>query len=306
MHTNGRHMIGTALVALLAFGLGACDDASSPDEATLSLLLTDASTDLKEAWVEIDEIYLQGTRVNGERVDLLTEPTGPINLLTLAGENTVALIEDAVVPAGTYAQLRFVVNDGYIVTGDDQVFATRNAELPAGVTADGMLECPSCSETGFKVNLPDGAVTLDDEGQILVVDFDVEQSYGREAGLAGLWVMHPVMNATDFQVSGTIAGTVSLDESISLPTSCGGETPSLADFVPMATSGDQTKTGEVADDGSYRISFVQPGEWSLSFEPSVEIGDGTLGFQADHPALVNVESGSTSEADYTVTAANCN
>jgi hypothetical protein len=298
--------LGAALVAF-SFTLGACDDSSStsPGDATLSIVLTDAPGGLAEAWVEITGIYLQGTTGPvGEKVWLLQGSTGLIDLLTLS-DKTLELVSDAVVPPGVYAQMRLIVGGAVIVTDEGKVYATPGTEHPGGLAADGLLECPSCGETGFKVNLPGGAVMIEDDAMILVLDFDVSQTFGRGAGVSSQWVMEPVISASNFETSGTIAGTVALGAGVSLPT-CGSVEVGLDDFVPVATSGAIEKSGDVNPDGTYKISFVEPGTYDMSYAATVEFDGGvTVIFEATHPAVVTVESGASAVADYTITAASC-
>ncbi|NIR42827.1 MAG: DUF4382 domain-containing protein [Gemmatimonadetes bacterium] len=295
------------LTVLLAFSLAlaACDDGTAPGgEGTLSLLLTDApGADIEEAWVEITGIYLQGTFVAGERVWLLEESTGLIDLAQLSGI-TMDLVKDVAVPPGVYAQLNIVIGDAVLVAGGN-VYTKPGSSHPDGRPSDGLLECPSCTETGIKVNLPGGAVTLESESKILVLDFDVSQSYGLDAGLSGAWVMDPLINGSDFQTTGTIQGTVSLGQDVTLP-ACGGGATALSDFLPMAILDEIQRSGDVADDGSYRIAFVEPGDYSLSFESQVSFDNGdVLSFDATHPASVSVTSGGVAEADYTLVDASC-
>lgn len=293
-----------------ALALGACENLSDPVSGSsggVSILLTDAPGDLQEAWVEVTEIYLQGeSDDDAGRVYLKQESTGLIDLLTLSGGRTAELVEDAVVPAGTYAQLRFVIGDAYVKTEDGRVFATQGAALPAGVAADGRLQIPSGAQTGFKVNLPGGAVSIDDDAVVLVVDFDVSQSFGQQAGQSGMWVMRPVMNATDFEASGTIAGMVALGDSVALPDSCGGQSIDLSGFVPTADAAGVTKSGVTDANGAYKISFVSPDTYTLSADPiAFENGDTLTFTAAATPASVEVVSGQTSTANYQITEATC-
>lgn len=185
-----RTTLTTALA--LAVGVTACSDTGGPETTRLTILLKDAPGDVVEAVVTISEVYLQGgsddTNASG-RVTLLDEPV-TTDLLTL--QNDFATLVDAMaVPSGTYSQLRFVIDGAYItVEGSPSlVFSTPDyPEAPALV--DGELKCPSCSQSGLKVSVSGGLV-LDGTAQTLVVDFDVSESFGHEAGQPGKWVMHP-------------------------------------------------------------------------------------------------------------------
>ena len=188
------------LSAILA--VSACSDSSGPDGSTrLSVLLTDAPGDVLEAVVTIEQIYLQGGDDESEdgeggRVNLLSAPV-TVDLLTLADE-WMPLIEDAEIPDGQYGQLRFVVSGAYLrveeATGD-RIFAT-SADydgLPDGAEVGGTLQTPSFSQSGLKVTFP-GGLALDSETTLLV-DFDVAESFGKQAG-QDRWIMHPVLKGS--------------------------------------------------------------------------------------------------------------
>jgi len=208
---------GSLLVAGLLL-LGACGDATGSTTGTLSILLKDAPGDVQKAVVTIDQIYLQpGTDSGATRVILRSTPvTG--DLLTLRNE-VATLVADAVVPPGTYGQLRFVISGGCLAVqgttaGNTNVFATPGYPQIAqcttgGGTTGGTLQMPSFAQSGLKVTLPEGGVTIGAEARILLVDFDVSRSFGKEAGNSGRWVMTPSLKATDFTATGSAKVTVS-------------------------------------------------------------------------------------------------
>lgn len=294
--------------SLLAFSsCGSSDSSSSKKSPVLTLQLTDAPGDLEHAWIEISRIVLQGSsdEAGGGGVVLLDEPTGLIDLLTLAS-STADLVRDLDVPAGTYTQLRLIVSAAIVETEDGQVFATDGAQHPEGAAVTGDLTCPSCEQTGIKVKLPGGALRLDDESRILVLDFDVSESFGRQAGRSGRWVMRPVIHSADVEASGTISGSIALADGVVIP-ECGGQVRDLSAFVPQATDGAGAVRSGAADaaDG-YQIRFVAPGSYIMGFAASVEYAEETLSFSAEASvASAAVESGRVATVDYTVTAASC-
>jgi hypothetical protein len=303
-----RRATALLLPLLTAFALGGCDDTTGSRSARVSILLTDAPGDLAEAWVRVDRIDLQGSASEdgGDRVYLLDEQTEWVDLLTLSGGRTAELVGDAAVPAGQYGQLRFVVCDAWVRTTDDRVFATRPDVLPAGVAADGTLHVPSACQSGFKVNLPGGGLTLSEGSTILVVDFDVSQSFGHQAGHSGRWVMRPVMHATHVGLSGAVRGTVTLGEGVALP-ACGGGDTDLSLFVPRAVAGADTVSGSTAADGAFSIAPLHPATYGLTHAHAVTFTNGdTLRLDAAvAPPSVSVASGAHAAADYTVTGAEC-
>jgi hypothetical protein len=132
------------------------------------LLLTDApAPEIESAVVWISRAYLVpgDDAEDGQFVTLTDEPQ-EYDLLELQNGVT-ALLGEADVPSGPYAQLRLVVDSARLT-------------LAAGTTfQDGsgtrMLKVPSGHETGIKVVFPGGLELADDVD--LVVDFDVEQNF---------------------------------------------------------------------------------------------------------------------------------
>lgn len=297
------------LPLLAALALGACSDGTGSNGArTVTIRLHDAPGDLKEAWVKVSQVSLQGTTsadsVSG-KVVLLNTPTDWLNLTSLSGGSFATLVNDAQVPAGSYSQLRFVVCEAYVVTRDDQVYATQGAPLPAGVTATGTLQVPSGCQSGLKVKLPGGSVDLTEASQVLSVDFDVSQSFGHQAGNSGRWVMHPVLTATSITFSGTIAGTVALGTGVTLPT-CGGAAVTLATFSPLAISGADSVSATVSGAGAYSLA-VAPGTYTMSYAPvySFTNGDSLTVAATPAPASATVTGGATSTVNYTIGSATC-
>jgi hypothetical protein len=195
---------GTLIALLLASAYG-CGDSAGPGSTRLSILLKDAPAEVTSAVVTISQIYLQG---QGGRV-VLSDQATTTDLLTLAND-TQTLVQDATVPSGTYSQLRFVITGAYLEVLDDpacdpaqttcstSIYATESYTTPK--PAAGVLQTPSFDQSGLKVKLPGGALRLSGDEKVLLVDFDVAESFGHEAGGSGQWVMQPVITATDFQV----------------------------------------------------------------------------------------------------------
>ncbi|NIR46344.1 MAG: DUF4382 domain-containing protein [Gemmatimonadetes bacterium] len=262
---------------------------------------------------------------NPTRVWLLEGSMEWVNLLTLA-EDWTTLVDAAEIPADIYSQLRFIVGGAAIVTAEGGlVFASSAADLeslneqltgdgmdPLGA-ADGKLMCPSCSQTGFKVRFPGGGLVLESGDNIVLIDFDVEDTFGHQAGRSGKWVMHPTLRATDFPGGGSIAGTVSLGGGLTELSACGAadERPiTFEDFVPTAErSGGPLREADVDENGDYSIDMLPAGLYAMDYLAEVDVDVGgtpwTISFTATHPAEVNVVNGMTATADYEITAVSC-
>lgn len=208
-------MLRTCAVVLAAAGLAACGESTGPGTAQLTILLTDDPGDVIEAWVTIDQVILvpgeNGEEENGGGLLVLTDEDWVGDLLTLQDPGEFdTLVQDAVVPAGFYEQLRFVISGACIVVETDvvdefDVFATPGYVATAdNLECDeptGALQTPSFDQTGVKVILPgDGGMELDGV-ESLTADFDVSESFGQLAGESGMWVMHPVIIATETEAA---------------------------------------------------------------------------------------------------------
>jgi hypothetical protein len=197
----------TRLVTLLLAGLvaPACDDSGGPagsgDPTSVTVLLTDDPGDIVHAWVDIGEIYLQGGEGDAEdddaggRVTLFTGPTGPIDLLELVDD--AEELGNVVIPAGRYGQLRVVLEGAAIELENGEIYATDGFDPPGASPVTGEIVCPSCGTSGFKVLLQGRELDLLDPEELLVLDFDAGESFIREAGMAGRWIVTPVIKLFD-------------------------------------------------------------------------------------------------------------
>lgn len=316
-----------AAALALALGVGACDDSEpagpgADGTTTLSVLLTDAPGDVEAVWVDISEIYLQGSE---GAVVLLDEPTGLIELTALVGTSHI-LVSEAEVDATGYGQLRMVVSAAVLETKTGTVYAMGGAEHPEGLETTGDLMCPSCSQSGLKVTIPNDEVELEEGAAALLLDFDVSQSFGHEAGNSGKWIMHPVIHGVlvadengdgvpDVNQAGSIVGIVALADGVTLPECPAGTPRNLGDFVPTATSQTLTdgggapivRSGAVAEGGGFVISFLAPDTYTLGYQGQLNVeGGSSLVFTATvDPTEAAVADGAFEGVAYTITAASC-
>jgi hypothetical protein len=254
-----------ALAALSLFALAACgdDNGSNGDTTRLSIRLTDAPGDISAAVVTVSEIYLQGS--NGRTV--LRDQDTTLNLLDLANA-TADMVNGAVVPQGNYSQLRFVITGAYISVeeeGGQRIYATSPdyAGVPSGTTVDGNLQTPSFSTSGVKVTLPGDQLVLDTDQKILLVDFDVSESFGKQAGNSGQWVMNPVIKGADITVSGGLVVNATV---------AGGVTAALGAWNAQITQGTSVEQRLLTDpelDGTFsaNFGFLLPGTYSVTLVP---------------------------------------
>lgn len=291
-----KRSIAAATLALALVAAG-CDDGTGSDTARVSVQMTDAPGDLESATVEIVDVYLQRGADDDEGDARVTLFTGSQTFDLLDLQNgVVEELADIVIPAGSYSQLRLVVGDVSITTEDGTTYSTE----------DNTLQCPSCAQSGLKVKLPGGSVDLVEDTQILLIDFDVAQSFGRARGTSGRWVMHPVITATRLETTGVVEGTVALAEGVTLP-ACGGGEVDLTHFIPMVVDGDITYSGNTSVEGDHRFPFVAPGTYTTAYVEGVDYdNDETLTFTATADvSSVTVTSGGSATVNYTITGASC-
>jgi hypothetical protein len=293
--------IWTGLACVLALGALGCDDddnGSEPNDLVtrVSLLLTDAPGDVQAAVVTISEIYLQGGPDG--RTTLLDDPV-TVNLIDLANE-TIELLDGVEVEQGTYDELRFVITGAYLEVETEngtEIFASSpNYDgLPDGATVDGELHMPSLGTSGLKVNFDD-PLTLEDGEQTLLVDFDVSQSFGHEAGNSGRWIMHPVVKGASATQAATVTVSVNVASGLTLPT-----TFPLSAFK-VKVGAEEIALTDTNGDGTYEATFrfLMPGEYPLSLVLPAGISIET---DPDLPIELDLDEGETATQTITITAA---
>jgi hypothetical protein len=297
------------LTSLFALGLITinCDNTTGPRGSRgVTLLLTDAPGDFEAAVVTISRIYLQG---DGRTV-LLDEPV-TYDLLNLRND-LATLVKGMDVPAGRYQELRLVIDGAYIeveqVGGGTRIYASSPdyAALPAGAEVVGRLEVPSMGESGLKIKVPGGKLDVGEGEVIVLLDFDVAESFGHAAGRSGQWVMSPVIEATDVTFGGHVMARLQLGTSVVLPP-VGGQTMTLASFTARLTpaGGGADRDVVLSDtdgDGVFEALFkgVAPGTYNLTFVPPTGL---TATFDPTLPRTVVVVAQQTTTETVTVTAA---
>ena len=309
--------IPLAALALLSLSFGACDDGSTDSHAgpaSLSVYLTDAPGEVEADWIDILSAELQG---EDGPVPLLSEPTGLIEVTELVGR-TREIVDDAAVPDGRYGRLSLVIGGAVLEATDGRVYTREGAEHPGGLESTGTLHCPSCSQSGLKIQLH--GVLIDGGDDALVLDFDVTQSFGHPAGGSGRWIMRPVIHTTFEREDGetlageSIEGTVVLAEGVEIPSCPGDASRSLRDFIPTAIAlnlrdgeGEPVvRTGRVDDEGDFEIAYVAADDYELGYVPGIDYDGAVLVFEAlVTPAEVTVADDDVDGVRYTVTGASC-
>ncbi|NMO21720.1 DUF4382 domain-containing protein [Pyxidicoccus fallax] len=302
-----RNLFSSALLALSMLALAACGD----DTSRVTVKLTDApGDDFEKAVVTISKVYLKGDGAEGSgEVVLRSEPV-TTDLLTLAND-TADLVKDAEVPQGTYRELRFVISGAYVQVKEDgvtRVYATDDYEgVPAGVKVDGELQMPSLSTSGLKVKFANDAdveVTSEQTQKVILVDFDVAQSFGKAAGGSGRWVMSPVIKGADLEFSSNVVVTLKAGAGLELPV-VGDTQVTLSAFNAVLVNAEGSREPlaftDANNDGTFEANFkfLIPGAFQVEIE-----GPAGVSFTTNPgiPASVTATGGAESRADFTLTS----
>jgi hypothetical protein len=226
---------------LVLAGGTACGNETEPSaNGTLVVRLTDAPSDvLESATIYVSEVSVN---VNGAGASdvVITSTDASFDLLDLQNGVT-ATIGSASIPTGTYHQVRVLVDSGRVVLKAGHTFSDG--------TNTAKLTVPSGSQSGIKVNISP-PVTVTEGETVLVVDFDVSQSFvfqGPSDHPNGV-LFKPVLHATVLDVAASISGTV---------------TPALSSATVYAIAGTDTVGTAFANPttGAYTLHFLPPGNY---------------------------------------------
>lgn len=259
-----------AIAAVLA--LGACDSTDPDGPGSMSILLTDDPGDVTQAVVTIERIEIVGG-AGGPRVMMDTPWTGD---LTELRNEFVTLVDGYVLPQGSYAQLRLVVSEACIgveaESGPDEVYASNDdIALECEGTLTGPLQMPSYSQTGIKV-IFQGAIEVGSDQTIVLIDFDVEESFGKLAGGSGQWVMDPTIHGVEITFSATVNLTVELASGVVLP-----DPPTFVDFTAsldgenLALESDGTASFLYVVPDDYQLDLIPPAGWTITTTPTLPL-----------------------------------
>lgn len=296
-----KHRRSWALALALTLPFAACDDSTGTGQpGSMSVMLTDAPGDFLQAVVEIERVELVGDE---DGVTVLMDDPFTTDLLTLSND-VASLAEDVVIPAGTYSQLRLIIPNACIeVEGENETSTIyASSGFDACGEADGSLQLPSFDASGLKINLPEGATTVDGDAHIVLLDFDVSESFGQQAGNSGMWVMHPVIHATELDFSSSLTVELTVADTVDL----GALAASLADFeARLSTEEEAVAFTDPDEDGVYTATFLflVPGE---DLEVAVGLQEGIdFDFTLDpaSPVTLDILDGESVVVEFEVTSA---
>ncbi|MEA1079687.1 DUF4382 domain-containing protein [Marinobacter qingdaonensis] len=184
-------------VSALAAGIAACGGggSSSGETGTVSFGVTDApATDFSNVTVAFTELRLKPA--DGDWISFPLEGFASQNLLELQGGISAPLITDEEVPAGTYTELRLIVDT-------DNSFVKLESSGDSTYT----LAVPSGEQSGLK--LKGEFVVAADTSTDFTVDFDVHKSIvDPQGGSLADYLLKPSMRLVNNLEVGSITGLV--------------------------------------------------------------------------------------------------
>ena len=195
--------------ALLLSGCGGGDSGSTASDGSLTLRVTDAPVDdLCEVWVTFSEVHLvpgdEGGLIRFDESNTDSLPAS-IELTSLDQGISVALLNGEPLPAGDYNQIRLVIDDS------SDTYVIKENEIRGCEELPTPLFCPSCTQSGLKLNLDE--FTLEADGLVdFTIDFDLEKSIILPPGRG--YLLKPTHTVIETAVASTqFTGTVTDSQS---------------------------------------------------------------------------------------------
>jgi hypothetical protein len=292
---NGLLATVALTVALVGAACSDSDGVGVGGTAHVQVLLTDAPIDyIAAAMVDIGAVVLVPAD-GGPHITLSDDGTnGPVNLLELQDAAT-AVLADSEIEAGSYSQLRLIVESASVTLADPYTFNDGSTEKD--------LFVPSGAQTGIKLLLGDGdggPLVIPEGELVLVVDFDVSQSFVLQgnpetpAGIHGV-IFKPTLRVVVLDVAGSISGTVSTELDSTLVDSL-KVTATPVDAGLLEAYQTQTVITRTHADGTYTLWFVIPGGYAVRVTPP----DTTLVSSPDSILVVVNEDEDVVDVDFTI------
>ncbi|MDY6797137.1 MAG: DUF4382 domain-containing protein [Pseudomonadota bacterium] len=306
-----QHVSRVFVVSALASALAACgggDDGSSSSSGTtgtVSMGLTDApAMDLDSVNIAFTDIRLKPA--DGEWLEFSLEETGVVDLLTLQGGVTEPLISNEEVPAGTYKEIRLIIDT-------ENSWVTRESD-----GSEHGLAVPSGEQSGLK--LKGDFVVAADTRHNFTIDFDVRKSIVNPPGQAlGEYMLKPVLRLVNNLDVGQIEGEVDYTNLMQTR----GADPERADcsanyegavyvyqgaaVEPVDLNVERDGTNplmvvpvSLADDSSlyeWTAAFLTEGFYTVSYSCQVDDNEEDNELEFDGTQAVEVVAGKTTVAD---------
>jgi hypothetical protein len=279
-----------SVLALGLLGMVACNaseigPAPTGGDGKTSVFLTDAPfpfDDIARVDVYVKEIALSETADTSEGAPdwvVVASPDRTFNLLDLQNGST-ALLGEAEIPPGQYraARLSFDPARSTMTDADGGVIRTADPGTP-GIHWQAKGEVPQLFA------LVEEAMAIDENGEEVVIDFDVGRSFLYDG--AGSFTFIPFLRAITRAGSGSVHGTLER-------ASDGSAIPHAVVSVHIAPDsgsvvGPLLATARSNDEGGFVASFLRPGRYQL-------VAEDLARDVVSAPMVVQVRAGQTTEA----------
>jgi uncharacterized protein DUF4382 len=238
-----RNVIGTAVGLCLLAIAGCGKNSSDVPMGTMKVGMTDAPADFQAVNIVVTEVAAHGAGIGDSTSgwEVLNRDATTYDLLALRN-GVFATIGLARIPAGHYTQLRLKIGAGSNVVVNGVSHA---------------LNVPSGSQTGFKLV---GSFDVPANGLLdLALDFDAARSVVQNGDG---YLLQPTVRVMPFSTAGAIAGTISP----------AGTAATIYAIQPPDTVG----SALAANDGSFQVSVLPAGVYSLAIHPQAGFRDTTL------------------------------
>jgi hypothetical protein len=246
-----------ALLALPSCGGGGGGTATTSQPGSLSLSLTDASTDAYQAvYVTISEVQVH---MSGGAWKVVASPNKTYNLLDLVN-GVREQLGIAELDAGNYTEMRLIIGEtpdgGINVLSQEHPYANYVIDQNDN---EHELKVPSGYQTGIKI--VKGFTINANQTTELILDFDASASVV-VAGKSGKWLLKPTIKVLETTEYATISGTVDDGAGQPLPgvlVSAQISDSSLADPKDQVVIQASTVTDA---DGQYKL-LIEPGTYTM-------------------------------------------
>lgn len=295
-------------VSALAAGIAACGGggSSSGETGTVSFGVTDApATDFSNVTVAFTELRLKPA--DGDWISFPLEGFASQNLLELQGGISAPLITDEEVPAGTYTELRLIVDT-------DNSFVKLESSGDSTYT----LAVPSGEQSGLK--LKGDFVVAADTNTDFTVDFDVHKSIvDPQGGSLADYLLKPSMRLVNNLEVGSITGLVDYSQIQQERGADGSKADCAANYEGSAyifagadvepsdlnvnnESGNPLLVIPVTPDDdtslqTYTAGFLTEGEYTVSYSCQLDDNETDDDIEFDGTQNVTVTAGETAQAE---------
>jgi hypothetical protein len=263
---NIRNLSLLALIVFFASALASCGGSdggtSAQGEGTgrLSLSLADApAPEYRAVYVTVTKIQVHKAGDGEGHWETILTPDATYNLLELVNGTTAALgVAD--LPAGTYTQMRLILDDkdadstlnvlGHSHPFPNYLITAANEEIE--------LKIPSGFKTGIKLVRPFDVIA--DRTVGLVLDFDAGRSIVK-AGSSGNWLLKPTIKVLDTLNLALVTGIVS--NGITPIAGAEVSAQSYDSDTGVITIVASTVTDSEGDGTGSYLMFLEPGTYNL-------------------------------------------